>query len=81
MHLFNLSTFHVRKKQWHATKSLFMIRKQHRDLKRKQKKIYQKRLSINAHCFQVQQSIVTSTSKYNLAKGLDFKKPVQIPFL
>ena len=53
---------------------------EHRELKRKQKKIYQKRLSINAHCFQVQQSIVTNTSKYNLAKGRDLKKPIKILF-
>ena len=54
---------------------------EHRELKRKQKKIYQKRLSINAHCFQVQQSIVTNTFKYNFAKGLDLKRPIQIRFL
>ena len=54
---------------------------EHREIKRKQKKIYQKRLSINAHCFQVQQSIVANTSKYNFAKGLDLKRPIQIRFL
>ena len=64
----NLITFHDKKTE-------------HRELERKQKKTYQKRLSINAHCFQDQQSIVTNTSKYNLAKGLYLKKPVQILFL
>ena len=46
---------------------------EHREIKRKQKKIYQKRLSINAHCFQVNRVLSLTLPNIILQKDLIWK--------
>ena len=47
-----------------------------RELKRKQKEILLKILSMHT-VFKFSQAVVTNTSKYNLAEGLDLIKPIK----
>ena len=48
-----------------------------RVLKRKQKEIWHKRLSVHT-ISKFNRAIVTNTSNDNLAEGLDLKKPIQV---
>ena len=50
---------------------------EHRELKRKQKEIKHKRLSMHT-VLKFNRAFVTNAYKYNLAEGLDLKKPIQV---